>query len=188
MLPNESQMHDLQVQPQITSNDIKVLDDLLTRTENLPEILHLRAADWGYVLTDQDKGLLFDTYQKLDDILKEVAALINIRFPGCHRHLRAWHDIDFDTKIGPLKVVTNDREHIKREWRKGMFDLKSLIKILRNEALLLIKQEHIVSITESTSQVSQLNPVGSSWLEKASWIAGIVGTLIAVYLLLATLF
>lgn len=71
---------------------------------------------------------------------------------------------------------------------KGHIRLESLIKILRNEALLLVRDKDSVSITESASQVNQLNPGGSSWLEKASWISGIVGTLIAVYLLLATLF
>ena len=125
----------------MTSKDIKILDDLLLRTENLPEILHLRAADVGYQLTDNDKSFLLDTYSSLDDILKEVAAFINIRFPDCQRHVKAWNDIDFDTKIGPIKIITTDREHIKREWRKGLFDLKSLIKVLRNETVLLLDDD-----------------------------------------------
>ncbi|MFP5081981.1 hypothetical protein [Pedobacter sp. JCM 36344] len=137
----------------MTKKEIKILDELHNRTENLPDILHLRAAEIGYQLTEEDKALLLDTYSKLDDILKEVAAFINIKFPGCERHVRAWNDIDFDTKIGNIKIVTTDREHIKREWRKGLFDLKSLIKILRSEAVLLadddydFSQNHLTDIS-----------------------------------------
>ncbi|MET4139688.1 hypothetical protein [Pedobacter sp. UYP1] len=122
----------------ITNKDIRILDKLLFDTENLPNILHLRAAEVGYKFNDEDKALLLDTYSKLDDILKEIAAFINIRFPGCQRHIEAWNEIDFDTKVGALKISTTDREHIKREWKKGMFDLKSLIKVLRNEAIILL--------------------------------------------------
>jgi len=130
-----------------STNDIHVLDDLKRRTENLPDILHLRAPDVGYELTDGEKALVLETYTKLDDILKEVAAFINIRFPGCERHVKAWNEIDFDTKIGDLKIRTNDRAHIKREWKKGMFDLTSLIKVLRNETVLLVgdKENHSVN-------------------------------------------
>lgn len=112
----------------ITQNDIKVLDELLQRTEALPDVLHLRAAEPAYVFTDPDKEFMIDVYSRLDDILKEVAAFINIKFSGCERHVRAWNEIDFDTKIGDFKIITTDREHVKRAWRKGMFDLKSLIK------------------------------------------------------------
>ncbi|WP_374950057.1 hypothetical protein [Mucilaginibacter sp.] len=125
----------------MTVKDLKILDDLQQRTANLPDILHLRAAEFGYQLTDEDKALLLDTYSKLDDILKEVAAFINIKFPKCERHVRAWNEIDFDTKIGDFKIITNDREHIKREWRKGMFDLKSLIKVLINETVLVVEEK-----------------------------------------------
>jgi len=139
----------VKVRQQLTAstNDIHVLDDLKRRTENLPDILHLRAPDVGYELTDGEKALVLETYTKLDDILKEVAAFINIRFPGCERHVKAWNEIDFDTKIGDLKIRTNDRAHIKREWKKGMFDLTSLIKVLRNETVLLVgdKENHSVN-------------------------------------------
>lgn len=57
-------------------HDIKILDDLYLRTETLPDVLHLRAAEPGYKFTDADKKLVIDTYSKLDDILKEVAALL----------------------------------------------------------------------------------------------------------------
>lgn len=130
----------------MTKKEIKILDELKQRTEDLPDILHLRAANLGYQLTAQDKALLLDTYTKLDDILKEVAAFINIKFPGCERHVKAWNDIDFDTKIGGIKIMTTDREHTKREWRKGMFDLKSLIKILRNEVVLLVDDDNETSL------------------------------------------
>jgi len=138
-MTGETARQEIERMPQkMTKKDIKILDDLLFRTENLPDILHLRAAEIGYHFTDQDKELLLDIYSKLDDILKAVAAFINIKFPGCERHVKAWNEIDFDTKIGPIKIVTTDREHIKREWRKGMFDLKSLVKTLMNETTLLL--------------------------------------------------
>lgn len=198
----------------MTHRDLKVLDELIERTENLPDILHLRAAEIGYKLTEEDKGLLLDTYQKLDDILKEVAAFINIKFPDCERHIRAWNEIDFDTKIGNYKIITTDREHIKREWRKGLFDLKSLIKILKNEATLMIDQkEENPQITQSDNKINNFhgniiyneqsnrgkqniannhktktNNIEKKdkkyWLEIVSWIAGIIGTIIALYTLL----
>ncbi len=166
----------------ITYNDIKILDNLMQRTENLPDVLHLRAAEPSYEFTDGDKKLVLETYSKLDDILKEVAAFINVKFPRCERHVRAWNEIDFDTKMGPFKIITTDREHIKSEWRKGMFDLKSLIKTLRNEAILLVDESRNIT----SSGKGGLNNINEqrSWLEVLSWIAGILGTIISLYLLL----
>nr|WP_299385469.1 hypothetical protein [Allomuricauda sp.] len=126
----------------MTEKDLNILKSLLERTENLPDILHLRAAPLGYKLTQNDKDLLLDTYQKLDDILKEVAAFINVKFPGRHDYIQPWNEIDFDTKIGGMKIVTTDREHTKSAWKKGMFDLKSLIKSLINEVRLLVDDEN----------------------------------------------
>lgn len=125
----------------MTTKDLNIIDDLLTRTNNLPDILHLRAADIGYELTEEDKKLLLDTYEKLDDILKETAAFINVKFPGRQDHIHGWNNIDFDTKIGDFKIITTDREHTRRAWRTGMFDLMSLLKSLRNEVVLLIDTE-----------------------------------------------
>jgi hypothetical protein len=125
----------------MTTKDLNIIDDLLTRTNNLPDILHLRAADIGYELTEEDKKLLLDTYEKIDDILKETAAFINVKFPGRQGHIHGWNKIDFDTKIGDFKIITTDREHTKRAWRTGLFDLKSLLKSLRNEVVILIDTE-----------------------------------------------
>ncbi|MGY4539426.1 hypothetical protein ACVW0P_003860, partial [Mucilaginibacter sp. UYNi724] len=138
----------------MNKKNVQILDDLMQRTEDLPEILHLRAAAPGYQFTNDDKKLLLDTYAKLDDILKEAAAFINIKFPGCERHVKAWNDIDFDAKIGPIKIITTDREHVKREWRKGIFDLKSLIKILKNETVLLVDDHDANFTTPSLGNVS----------------------------------
>lgn len=162
----------------MTTKDIEILHKLTSRVDNLPEILHLRAAEPGYVLTEADKRLLLETYQDLDDILKEVAAFINVKFPGREDHIHAWNEIDFDTKFGPIKIVTTDREHIKRAWRKGVFDLKSLIKTLRNESVLLVQEEnHIMQKAKATERRIGLR----QWLEIISWIAGIVSTIIAIY-------
>nr|WP_294947731.1 hypothetical protein [uncultured Mucilaginibacter sp.] len=176
----------------MTVNDIHILDALMLRTAALPDIIHLRAAERGYELTESDKKMLMDTYSKLDEILKEVAAFINIKFPGCERHVRAWNEIDFDTKIGPIKIVTTDREHIKREWRKGLFDLKSSIKVLRNEAVLLVKDSSNTTAAHNIGQQLIIPNDQSlsvnvrsklrSWVEVISWIAGIIGTAISLYL------
>lgn len=188
----------------MTTKDLKILDDLLDRTETLPDVLHLRAAKIGYKLTEEDKAFLLDTYQKLDDILKEVAAFINIRFSGCERHVMAWNEIDFDTKIGELKVITNDREHINRAWNQGLFDLKNLIKTLKYEVALLIDESkenlfntvrnennfHGNIIYNESSNKGEQNMLNSSnkktnekrsWLEAISWIAAIIGAAIALY-------
>ena len=131
----------------MTTKDLLILNTLLERTNKLPDILHLRAAPLDYKLTKKDKELLLDTYQKLDDILKEVVAFINVKFLGRQDFIKAWNDIDFDTKIGGMKIITTDREHIKSEWRKGLFDLKSLIKCLKNETVLLIDHETSIKKT-----------------------------------------
>ncbi len=125
----------------MTEKDLNIVNSLMKQTENLPDILHLRAAPIGYELTENDKELLLDTYQKLDDVLKEVAAFINVKFPGRQDYIQPWNDIDFDTKIGGMKIATTDREHTKSAWKKGIFDLKSLIKSLINEVTLLVNQE-----------------------------------------------
>jgi len=125
----------------MNEKDLNIVNLLMKRTENLPDIIHLRAAPIGYELTENDKELLLVTYQKLDDILKEVAAFINVKFPGRQDYIQPWNNIDFDTKIGEMKIVTTDREYTKSAWNKGIFDLKSLIKSLINEVRLLADQE-----------------------------------------------
>jgi hypothetical protein len=125
----------------MTQNDLNRIESLLTRTRNLADILHLRASPLGYKLTESDKGFLFKTYKDLDDILNEVLAIINVKFPDRKDYVHAWNEIDFDTKIGELKIHTTDREHTKRAWKKGMFDLESLIKKLRNETILMIEDK-----------------------------------------------
>lgn len=125
----------------MSEKDLLTIKNLLSRIEDLPDILHLRAAPVGYQLTETDKALLLDTYKKLDDILKEVAAFINVKFPGRQDYIQPWNEIDFDTKIGNFKIVTTDREHTKSAWKKGIFDLKSLIKALVNEVTLLVEEE-----------------------------------------------
>lgn len=126
----------------MTIKDLNRIESLLTRTNNLPDILHLRASEMGYTFTQDDKELLKKTYIDLDDILKEVATFINVKFPGRQDYIQAWNKIDFDTKIGGLKVHTTDREHMKREWKNGMFDLVSLLKTLKHEIELRIEENN----------------------------------------------
>ena len=126
----------------MTERDLLVIKRLLERTENLPEIVHLRAAPIGYELTIADRELLLDTYQKLDDILKEVLAFIKVKFPRREDYILYWNKIDFDTKIGPLKIITTDSAHIKSAWKTGIFDLKSLIKNLINEVSLRVEEDN----------------------------------------------
>lgn len=158
----------------MTQLDLEIINNLLKRTENLPEILHLRAADPGYEFTEGDKALLLETYQELDDILKEAAAFINVKFPGRQDFIYGWNKIDFDAKIGDFKIATTDREHTRRAWRNGIFDLKGLLKSLQNEVILLITPEN-------EKKQKQLLPKTLSFIEILSWIAGIIGTAIALY-------
>ena len=133
---------ELEQTKQMKQKDLKILEALLNRTEELPDILGLRAPEIGYELTENDKSLLLNTYEELDNILKEVAAFINVKFKGRKDFISAWNEIDFDTKIGGIKVVTTDRQHIKQEWKNGLFDLKSLIRSLINEVTLLIDDDN----------------------------------------------
>lgn len=125
----------------MTEKDLNIVNSLMQQTEDLPDILHLRAAPIGYELTENDKELLLNTYQKLDDILKEVGIFINVKFAGRQDYIKAWNNLDFDTKIGGVKIATNDREYIKSAWKKGIFDLKSLIKSLKIEVNFLVEIE-----------------------------------------------
>jgi hypothetical protein len=143
----------------MTTKELNIIDNLLTRTNNLPDILHLRAAEIGYELTENEKKLLLDTYEKLDDILKEVAAFINIKFPGRQDHIHGWNKIDFDTKIGNFKIITTDLEHTKRAWTKGLFDLKSLLKSLRNEVVLLL--DNVDQLNKSDKDIRANNFTGN---------------------------
>jgi len=122
----------------MTERDLDIIKSLMIRTENLPDILHLRAAPVGYELTKEDKELLLDVYEKLDDIIKEVAAFINVKFPGRQDYIQPWNNIDFDPKIAGIKIATTDREHTKSAWKRGLYDLKSLIKSLIIEVTLLV--------------------------------------------------
>lgn len=158
----------------MTKQDLEIIDNLLKRTDELPEILHLRAAEPGYEFTEQDKALLLETYQKLDGILKEAAAFINVKFPGRQDYIHGWNKIDFDVKIGDFKIATTDREYIKQAWRSGIFDLKGLLKSLRNETVLLIG-------SESETQKKRILSKSLPYIEVLSWIAGIIGTAIALY-------
>ena len=126
----------------MTKNDLHIIDSLLERTDSLPDILHLRAPSLDYELTSEDEELLLTTYQRLDDILKEVVAFINVKFPGRQGYINSWNKIDFDAKIAGMKVVTNDGDHIKSAWRGGIFDLKSLLKALKHEVTLLVDQDN----------------------------------------------
>lgn len=126
----------------MTNKDLNRIESLLTRTNNLPDILHLRASEIGYKFTEDDKELLKKTYTDLDDILKEVATFINVKFPGRQDYIHAWNKIDFDTKIGGIKIHPTDREHTKREWKNGMFDLVSLLKTLKHEIELRIEDNN----------------------------------------------
>lgn len=70
--------------------DLDIINNLLNRTDNLHEIFHLRTAEIGYEFTEEeDKATFLDTYEKLDDILKEIAAFINVKFPGS-LEIAAW--------------------------------------------------------------------------------------------------
>lgn len=126
----------------ITKKDLKIINNLLIRLESLPDIQHMRAADSGYELTEYDKNILLNTFRELDDILKEAAAFINVKFSGREDYIQAWNQIDFDPKIAGIKVITTDRELVKRNWKKGLFDLESLLKSLRNEVVLRIEEDN----------------------------------------------
>jgi len=141
----------------MNEKDLQIINSFLERTENLPEILHLRAAPLSYELTKADKKLLTVTYQELDDILKEVATFINVRFPGRQDYIQSWNEIDFDTKIGGIKIKTTDREHIKSEWKKGVLDLKKLINSLLSEVevILLVDSELLISNQKKKTKPSK---------------------------------
>jgi len=131
--------------------DLHTINSLLDRVNDLPEIVELRVkAEWGK-MPESDQKLLYDTYEKLDDILKDLVAFINVKFPGRKDLIQFWNEIDFDPKIGGFKISTNDPKAIRSAWLNGVFDLKSLIKTIKAEVILLVEDNAAIEPDSRTN-------------------------------------
>lgn len=125
----------------IKKSDLDKIDKLLNRLKNIPDILHLRAAEIGYELSGDDKQLLHNTYEELEIILRETSAFINVKFRGRRDIIDEWNKVDFDPKIGPIKILTTDRNHTARAWKSGLLDLRNLLEYLRSEVSLRVEED-----------------------------------------------
>lgn len=61
-------------------NKLEIINDLLKRTKNLPELLWLTPSEIGFKFDDQDKALLLDAYEEFDFILSDAVCLIIAKF------------------------------------------------------------------------------------------------------------
>lgn len=124
----------------MNEKDLNYIDSLLKRLTEMPDVLELRVKDAWNNVTQSEKDLLFTTYKELDDILNDLLAFINVKFPNRKDLIIRWNKIDFDPKIGEFKVHTNSPELIKSNWKGGLLDLKSLMENIRREIVLLIEE------------------------------------------------
>jgi len=126
----------------MNSNDIILIDKLIERIENLPKVVDLRVkAKWG-ALTDEEAKFVFETYKDLDDILNDLLVFIKVKFDGRNDLIHAWNKIDFEPEIAGMRVKTNSPEMVAKAWNGGIYDLKSLMKNLRREIVLIIDENH----------------------------------------------
>ena len=126
----------------MTSRDLEIIDELNERFLNLPQVTELRVnAAWGKI-SEEEYNHLFDTYKKLDDILTEFSAFINVKFPNRPDLIDRWNAIDFNTKIRGFRVKTNDPHTIESCWQDGMSRLRALLKSIRAEVVLSIDDDN----------------------------------------------
>jgi hypothetical protein len=138
----------------MTSKDLKIIDDLNERFLNLPQVTELRVnAAWGKI-SEEEYNHLFDTYKNLDDILTELSAFINIKFPNRQDLVEKWNRIDFDPKIGGIKIKTNDPYSIESSWHDGMSRLRALIKSIRAEVVLSMDDDIDKNNSNNTRQTN----------------------------------
>jgi hypothetical protein len=126
----------------MNSNDIILIDKLIARIEDLPKVLDLRIKAKWENLTEEEAKFVFETYQELDDILNDLLTFINVKFHGRNDLIHAWNKIDFEPEIASMRVNTNSPEMITKAWNGGIYDLKSLMKNLRREIILIIDENH----------------------------------------------
>lgn len=126
----------------MNSNDIILIDKLIDRIENLPKVLDLRIKAKWEILTEEEAKFVFETYQKLDDILNDLLIFIKVKFDGRNDLIHAWNKIDFEPEIAGMRVSTNSHEMVAKAWNGGIYDLRSLMKNLRREIILIIDENH----------------------------------------------
>lgn len=126
----------------MNSNDIILIDKLIDRIENLPKVVDLRVKAKWEILSDEEAKFVFETYKDLDDILNDLLIFIKVKFDHRNDLIYAWNKIDFEPKIGGMRIDTNSPEMVTKAWNGGIYDLKSLMKNLRREIVLIIDENH----------------------------------------------
>ena len=126
----------------MNSNDIILIDKLIDRIENLPKVLDLRIKGKWEVLSEEESKFVFEAYQELDDILNDLLIFIKVKFDSRNDLIYAWNKIDFEPEIGGMRFSTNSPEIVAKAWNGGIYDLKSLMKNLRREIILITDENH----------------------------------------------
>jgi|GEM_PF-3614545 len=160
----------------MTQIDLDRLDAIKERLDNIPDVLELRVKIEWRKLSESEYDLLIRAYKELDDLLNEARAFMFTKFPNRQDLVIIWNEIDFDTKIGSLKINTNDSKVIRSSWLQGMNDFYSFIKTMRAEVILQIDD----SICDHV-QINKLNKVSIgehaesiSWQRKAIYVSVIL--------------
>lgn len=125
----------------MTSKDLNIIDDLNDKFLNLPKVSDLRVnAAWGKI-SEEEYKFLNETYKKLDDILTELGAFINVKLPNRPDLVERWNFIDFNPKIAGMRIKTNDPYSIESSWNEGMTRLRALLKSIRAEVVLSLDED-----------------------------------------------
>jgi len=145
----------------MTINDFNIIDDLNEKFLNLLQVTELRVnAVWGKI-SEEEYNLLNDTYKELDNILTQLSAFINVRFPNRTDLVERWNFIDFNPKIASIRIKTDDPYSIESSWLDGMSRLKALLKSKRAEVFITLRTDADTDTEKNISNnVKQTNISG----------------------------
>jgi len=139
----------------MTQKDLAHINKLIARLEALPDVLELRIKGVWEPLDEEEKNIVLSCYQDLDDLLNDLLAFINVKFPGRTDLIHSWNKIDFNPKIMGMNVATNSQEIISKNWKDGLWDFKALMKNIRREIIMLIENPVLTPTLSAMSGQSE---------------------------------
>lgn len=116
-------------------NKLEIINDLLKRTKNLPELLWLTPSEIGFKFDDQDKALLLDAYEEFDFILSYAVCLIIAKFSRKQECMYRCSQIDSRAVEGDFTISREDVEYLKKAWQDRVCELTALLNSLKDEGL-----------------------------------------------------
>ncbi len=133
----------------MNQKDLEYIDTLLKRFNDLPDIIELRVKSNRQQIAQDEENFLQKTYKELDDLLNDLLAFINVKFPNRKDLILMWNEIDFNPKVNGIKVHTSSPDIIRGNWIAGMHTLKHLILNIKREIILLVEDAASNSSTDN---------------------------------------